>query len=435
MAKNLLFLPILLLLVCCTQSKKALQKLEQTAKEVTTGLQPTLEDAAKKADPDYQLSEKEEGLVSSSNAFSLKLFQLLADKKGKESVALSPMAVIYSLNMLNNGANGKTQAVISKALGYTADDLDDINSLNRTMLIGQRKGGIDEQNDSSGYMITANFLILNGQTKLLPDFQEVLEHDYFTNIIDNANTPKGKGRANKLCKTITKGDITNLPINLTGPRAAQLFNAVTLKTAWSLPFYKELTKSMPFHCEDGRTRQVRMMMNDDTMQMYQGYNAKDYQVLLMPLQNGFRLYAILPLKKVNLQDVIRKLTVKELRKIAQTTKTYDNVNILFPCFSTSSNIPLKQLYGDMGLANLFSHEADFSRMSAQPLAVDDVFQQINLNVNEDGISAKAIQVTHIAYLSANDNTSSFSFKADHPFLYYVLDRYNNLCFMGTYMGD
>ena len=89
----------------------------------------------------------------------------------------------------------------------------------------------------------------------------------------------------------------------------------------------------------------------------------------------------------------------------------------------------------MGLANLFAHEADFSRMSAQPLAVDDVFQQINLNVNEDGISAKAIQVTHIAYLSANDNTSSFSFKADHPFLYYVLDRYNNLCFMGTYMGD
>ena len=52
MAKKLLFLPILLLLVCCTQSKKALQKLEQTAKEATTGLQPTLEDAAKKADPD-----------------------------------------------------------------------------------------------------------------------------------------------------------------------------------------------------------------------------------------------------------------------------------------------------------------------------------------------------------------------------------------------
>ena len=187
--------------------------------------------AAKKAKPDYVLSEEETKFVSSSNMFSLKLFQLLAKKNSKESIVLSPMAVIYSLDMINNGANGKTQEVISKALGYTPDNLDAINSLNKTMLIGQRKGGIDEQNDSSGYMITANFLILNGQAKLLPDFQEVLEHDYFTNIIDNANTPKGKERANKLCKTITKGDITNLPINLTGPRAAQLFNAVTLKTA------------------------------------------------------------------------------------------------------------------------------------------------------------------------------------------------------------
>ena len=88
----------------------------------------------------------------------------------------------------------------------------------------------------------------------------------------------------------------------------------------------------------------------------------------------------------------------------------------------------------MGLANLFSHEADFSRMSAQPLAVDDVFQQINLNVNEDGVSAKAIQVMLFAKLSAMDSSSTFTFKADHPFLYYILDKYNNICFIGKYMG-
>ncbi len=35
--------------------------------------------------------------VSSSNMFSLKLFQLLANKNSKESIVLSPMAVVYSL--------------------------------------------------------------------------------------------------------------------------------------------------------------------------------------------------------------------------------------------------------------------------------------------------------------------------------------------------
>ena len=434
MTKKLLYVPILLLLVCCTQSKKTLHILEKTAQKTTTSSQLTLEDAAKKAKPDYVLSEEETKYVTSSNTFSLKLFQLLANKNSKESIVLSPMAVVYSLDMINNGANGKTQEVISKALGYTADDLDAINSLNRTMLIGQRKEETNVDNESMGYMINANFLMLHEQTKLSPEFQKALEHYYFTNIIDSVNTPKGKESANKLCKTITKGEIQSLPINLTGPRTAQLINAVTLKTAWSLPFDKDITKPMPFFTEDGKSKQVYMMSNYDTTQKYQGYTTKDYQVLRMPLENGFSLYAVLPQKKNNLQDLIRKLTIKELHKISQKTKVYDYVNVLFPRFTISANIPMKQLYGEMGLGNLFSREADFSKMSAQPLAVDDVFQQINMNINEEGISAKAIQVTLFAKLSAMDSSSIFTFKADHPFLYYILDKYNNICFIGKYMG-
>ena len=182
MTKKLLYVPILLLLVCCTQSKKTLHILDKIAPKTTTSSQLTLEDAAKKTKPDYVLSEEETKFVSSSNTFSLKLFQLLANKNSKESIVLSPMAVVYSLDMINNGANGKTQEVILKALGYTADDLDAINSLNRTMLIGQRKEETNVNNESMGYMITANFLMLHEQTKLLPDFQEALEHYYFTKV-------------------------------------------------------------------------------------------------------------------------------------------------------------------------------------------------------------------------------------------------------------
>ena len=124
-----------------------------------------------------------------------------------------------------------------------------------------------------------------------------------------------------------------------------------------------------------------------------------------------------------------------MHKISQNTKVYDYVNVFFPRFTISANIPMKQLYGEMGLCNLFSREADFGKMSVQPLTVDDVFQQINMNINEEGISAKAIQVMLFAKLSAMDSSSTFTFKADHPFLYYILDKYNNICFMGKYMGD
>jgi serine proteinase inhibitor len=420
MTKRLLYFPILLLLVSCIQSNKTPQ---------------TLAKAAEKAEPDYQLTEEETKFVSASNTFSLKLFQLLSSKKSKESVALSPMAVIYSLNMLNNGANGRTQEIISKSLGYSAKDLESINSLNRKMLIGQRMEKTNEHNESQGYMITANFLTLHEQTKILPDFQEALEHYYFTNIIDSANTPNGKEKANKLCKTITKGHIQTLPIKFTSLSAAQLINAVTLKATWTSPFDKNETKPMPFYTEDGKTKQIDMMQNYDTKQVYQGYMGKDYQVLHMPLENGFSVYAVLPLKKNNLQDIIRTLTIKDLQKISQSTKVYDYVNILFPRFTTSLNIPMKQLYGEMGLGSLFSSEADFSKMSSQSLVIDDVFQQISLNINENGVSAKAVQVTQIEALSGTVQPTRFTFKADHPFLYYILDRYNNICFMGQYMGN
>ena len=59
MTKNFYYVPILLLLVCCTQSKKTLHVLEKITQKTTTSSQLTLEDAAKKAKPDYVLSEEE----------------------------------------------------------------------------------------------------------------------------------------------------------------------------------------------------------------------------------------------------------------------------------------------------------------------------------------------------------------------------------------
>ena len=128
MAKRLLYISLLLLFISCAQSNKQSNKVSQS-----------LETAAKETEPNYQLSKEETNFVSNSNTFSLKLFQLLSNKKSNGSVTFSPMAVIYSLNMLNNGANGKTQEVISKALGYSTKDLETINALDRKMLIGQRK--------------------------------------------------------------------------------------------------------------------------------------------------------------------------------------------------------------------------------------------------------------------------------------------------------
>lgn len=100
MTTKLFNLAFLLLFTSCINTS-------QTAK--------TLEEAAEEEDiPDYTLSKEEYEIISSSNAFGLKLFQQLSNKEEEKSIVFSPTAVIYSLNMLNNGAAGKTKQALDR---------------------------------------------------------------------------------------------------------------------------------------------------------------------------------------------------------------------------------------------------------------------------------------------------------------------------------
>ena len=116
MKTRLFYLPFLLLFASCINTN-------QTAK--------TLEEAATEEEvPDYTLSTEESKLISSSNAFGLKLFQQLSNKENEKSIVFSPTAVIYSLNMLNNGAAGKTKQALCHVLGYSEKQLEYVNKLN-----------------------------------------------------------------------------------------------------------------------------------------------------------------------------------------------------------------------------------------------------------------------------------------------------------------
>ena len=430
MTTKLFNLAFLLLFTSCINTS-------QTAK--------TLEEAAEEEDiPDYTLSKEEYEIISSSNAFGLKLFQQLSNKENEKSIVFSPTAVIYSLNMLNNGAAGKTKQALCHALGYPEKKLDEVNKLNKKILIGQRREtfsnlGVSNPKDkgsSNGYMVTANFMALNEATELLPEYQKALQDYYFTNIIASANKQQERIQADSLCAKITKGDITTLPIDVSTPYSAQIINAVALRIPWSYEFMEESTDVQTFYKQDGKQTKVHMMHTVDQDKNFRGYEGKEYKVLTLGMQNGFNMYVVLPNKGYQLRDIINNFKDSTLYKLTELHKQYDEVEIALPKFSTSIKLPLKELYTKSGLGVLFSQQAaDFSQMSPSPLYIDKVYQQIRLDVNEKGVAAKAVQSTSMMTLGINTHPTRFTFTADHPFFYYITDQYGNICFMGKFMGE
>ena len=430
MTTKLFNLAFLLLFTSCINTS-------QTAK--------TLEEAAEEEDiPDYTLSKEEYEIISSSNAFGLKLFQQLSNKEEEKSIVFSPTAVIYSLNMLNNGAAGNTKQALCHALGYPEKQLDEVNKLNKKILIGQRRETFSnlgasnpkDKGSSNGYMVTANFMALNEATELLPEYQKALQDYYFTNIIASANKQQERIQADSLCAKITKGDITTLPIDVSTPHSAQIINAVALRIPWSNEFVGETTNEQTFYKQDGKLTKVNMMHTFDQDKNFLGYEGKQYKVLTLAMQNGFFMYVVLPHKGKKLEDIINDFKDSTLYDLTKLHKQYDEVEIALPKFSTSIKLSLKELYTQAGLGVLFSQQAaDFSQMSPSPLYIDKVYQQIRLDVNEKGVAARAVQSTSMMTLGINTHPTRFTFTADHPFFYYITDQYGNICFMGKFMGE
>ena len=430
MTTKLFYLAFLLLFTSCINTS-------QTAK--------TLEEAAEKEEiPDYTLSKEEYEIISSANAFGLKLFQQLSNKENEKSIVFSPTAVIYSLNMLNNGAAGTTKQALCHALGYQEKQLDDVNKLNKKILIGQRRETFSnlgasnpkDKGSSNGYMVTANFMALNEATELLPEYQKALQDYYFTNIIASANQQEEKIKADTLCAKITKGDITTLPIDVSTPYSAQIINAVALRIPWSNEFVGETTNGQTFYKQDGNQTKVNMMHTFDQDKNFLGYEGKQYKVLTLAMKNGFFMYVVLPNKGKKLGDIINDFKDSTLYNLTKLHKQYDEVEIALPKFSTSIKLPLKELYAKSGLGVLFSQQAaNFSQMSPSPLYIDKVYQQIRLDVNEKGVAAKAVQSTSMMTLGINTHPTRFTFTANHPFFYYITDQFGNVCFMGKFMGD
>src|SRR3712207_6619912 len=105
MMKKTLFFFILIGLAACSSLEKQ-----------------SLKEAAAEAEVNYRLTAAEQNIIRKNNDFGLRLFKLSTDRANFSNVVLSPMGVIYSLNMLNNGATAHTRQEIYKALGYDKAD-------------------------------------------------------------------------------------------------------------------------------------------------------------------------------------------------------------------------------------------------------------------------------------------------------------------------
>jgi serpin B len=98
------------------------------------------------------------------------------------------------------------------------------------------------------------------------------------------------------------------------------------------------------------------------------------------------------------------------------------VLLALPKFRSELQINLRQELTSMGMGTAFSRQADLSGMTGEKnLYVDEVIHKAFIEVNETGTEAAAATAAIIG-LKSSLRDDPVRFNADHPFVFFLLDR-------------
>jgi serpin B len=203
-----------------------------------------------------------------------------------------------------------------------------------------------------------------------------------------------------------------------------LTNAVYFKGQWAEPFEVPQTKTAPFLSE-GASTLVPMM------QQVASCRFGNFKVLEKPYRGGeIAMMILLPDYPQAMPELEQSLSAEKVKEWSSKLDL-QKVDISMPKFELQTSMPLTPALRSLGMARVFDHrQADLSGINdgKEPLWLDWVEQQANVDVDEEGTRAAAITTS---FGGGAIEARPRVFRADHPFIFLIRDtRTGCIFFMG-----
>jgi serpin B len=247
-----------------------------------------------------------------------------------------------------------------------------------------------------------------------------------------SNAEQARTLINVWATNATEGKITELFSSPIDPQTKLvLLNAVYFKGEWEKSFDKTKTFEDKFFLEDGATT-----VNASYMQMEDSFNygiGEEVSILELPYNAGqVSMLIILPGNSQKSFNNLQNNLSPELLDTYLKSLSFKKVNVQIPKFILNWGAKsLKESLSTLGLSEVFGDNADFSGISeTAKLNITDVTHKAYVEVNEEGTEAAAATGATIAATSMPLQNPPV-FKADHPFLFLILEKPNNsIIFIG-----
>jgi len=353
--------------------------------------------------------------------FAINLYKNISSQQQREeqdkNQIISPVSVALALALLENGADGQIRKQLQQQLTENGAT-DEVLSVYRAL---EKNLDIHDQNTR---LQIANSIFHDKQVQLKQDYQQSTQECLEAKVQEEdfkSQLEQARQQINKYISDKTQNKIPELFKRDALKQDTQivLANAVYMKAAWQRAFSKQQTKQGKFY----RRGQQQDPQDVPFMQAEGEYrHSQDDKLQVVQLnyeKAQLSMYVLLPKQRDGLKDLEQRLTGDRLREIQRNLQNR-KVQIQLPRFSTRSPQDLTKALSKMGLSNLFTSQADLSRLSDQKLKVSEIIHEAYINVDENGTEAAAATGVAIEKTNAIINEDPAQFIADHPFLYTIV---------------
>ncbi|MFO7810681.1 MAG: serpin family protein [Candidatus Delongbacteria bacterium] len=357
--------------------------------------------------------------AESNNIFMVKAYKVLTEKEKNNNIFISPFSISSALAMTYAGSAGSTESEMAHALEFSKNTVAFHKSFgNMTEKINSvsKKGNLE--------LSIANSLWLAEGYEFLDEFLRINNTYYNTETtnLDFSESVTARKRINDWVAEKTKDKIKDLIPKgiLDALTKLVLTNAVYFKAEWKDQFKERMTNKDTFFTSEAKSAEIEMMNQKKRFNYAENDEA---QFIEMPYKgNDASMFVLLPKKKSGLDNIEKKLTWEYIEKLTANMEP-EQVDVYFPKYKMSLKYELREILNELGMKKAFNKGADFSKMNGnRDLYISAVIHKTFIEVDETGTEAAAATAVVMRMKSAMPDPEFKTFKADHPFFYFIKER-------------
>ncbi|XP_012313700.2 corticosteroid-binding globulin [Aotus nancymaae] len=372
-------------------------------------------------------SRHHRGLASANVDFAFSLYKHLVALSPKKNIFVSPVSISMALAMLSLGTCGHTRAQLLQGLGFNLTEKSEAEIHQGFQHLHQLLG----ESDTSLEMTLGNALFLDGSLELLESFSADIKHYYELEVLTSNFqdwATAASRQINSYVKSKTQGKIDDLFSGLDSPAVLILVNYVFFKGTWKQPFDPASTGEENFYVDETTVVKVPMMFQSGTISYLHDSELPCQLVQLNYAGNG-TVFFILP-EKGKMNTVITELSRDTINRWSAGL-TSSQVDLYIPKVTISGAYDLRGVLEEMGIADLFTNQANFSRITQDAqLKLSKVFHKAVLQLSEEGVNT-----TGSTGVTLNMMSKPIIMRFNQPFLILIFDRFTwSSLFLGRVMN-